>query len=792
MAWVSRDAGNLVGRDADLAQLRTLHAGARLLTVLGPPGVGKTRLGMHLAATVGRDYPDGVWFADVAAIADPTMLPHVLCRLTEARQEPGRTALDALVDHLRTRSALLILDGCERALEVCTALARTLCDSCPHLHVIAISREPMNTSGDTIWRTPPLAVPTLTAARDEVATTDSVQLMVARARQHDARFSITRANWAPIAEMCRRLGGLPLAVELVAPHISSRSTPVLPIAELREHTNREQILRTTLRWATANEQLPHLARLLLCRLSVFAGTFDADSAKTICSDRKLPRRTIESNLDRLANASLLVREATADAKRYRMLDSVREFALEQLSDSGEEDAFRNNLLEYMVGLAERVVPEAVDPAHATVLEREIDNIRAALSWALRRGEDLSALRLALAACSLWYFRGCYAEGSEWLERALQQAADAPPPIRARAAAWLGQLLQFRGEYAAAERWLTLAAELHQVSGDAVGSAFATGMLGQLLLMRGELERAREFASQAAERLESLGHPMHVASRLQLAIVSVEVGDLTAARAIIQQCAAQRPDPSGMLGAWLRFLEGRVGAAARNLVIARQCFTQALGASRALREQTAIVAALVELGYVDLGQHEPNQAQAAFLEAVDLARQSSDRMQCARAVEGLAGTVADDRPFLAIRLISAADRLRTLLGATAWPRDRGRAQSWLAAAQAQLSQREYVAAWELGQSDGIDEAVSLVWQFPPDAQSSTPQAPAFTVRERQIVRLLARAATNEQIARQLGIRPSTARTHVEHVMAKLGLHKRTEVVLWASQHVASDEISLARA
>jgi predicted ATPase/DNA-binding CsgD family transcriptional regulator len=795
MGNVPPEPSSFVGRAAELIALGKVQVGARLLTIVGPAGVGKTRLGLRLAASLGGSYPDGVWFVDLASVADTAMVAHTVARVLEVRQEPGQSALQALAGRLQNSQLLLILDNCEAVLDACAKLAPTLCDSCPRLHLLAISREPMETAGDTIWRVPPLSLPGTTAGRAEVASSEAVKLFVTRARARDSQFSVTTANCAEIGALCRQLGGLPLALELVAartwPSPGGEETRQLRLELAREvrggrhRLQQQQILRTTLDWA--HSHLTPSQRMLFRRLGVFAGNWSLDIARVVCADEHLSAGVVATELERLVDASLVVVEPQAAGTQYRLLDTVRGYAREQLRAAAELDALHLRLLMQLVYLTERVPPEALDPDHAALLEANLENVRTAMFWALTNGEAEYALRLATGTCSLWYFRGYYVEGCDWLERGLAVPWGAHTVTRARAAAWLGQLLQFRGEYTAAERWITHALEQHQALGDPLGCALSLGMLGQLVLMRGDLMRARGLCAEASERLTALDHSTNVASRLQSAIIAIELADFERANEVIGRCEAQPLESQLALAAWLRFLKGRLAEATGDLALAHSLLLEALQMSRTVPDQQATVTVLIELGHTQLERDSTAEALVSFAEAVELAQRSGERTQLARALEGVARSVAADQPAAAIRLAGAADRLRSAMGAIAWPSDRRRLAVWLPDARRSLKPRQYRAAWPARQASDVGQAVALARSLA-TAHASPARGDVLTLREQQVVALLAGALTTRQIATQLCISPATARTHVEHVLAKLGLHTRAQVVFWANQR--SMEVTLA--
>jgi predicted ATPase/DNA-binding CsgD family transcriptional regulator len=788
-------AGNLplehtsfIGREAELTELASVQGGARFLTLVGPGGLGKTRLGLRLAARVRSRYPDGVWFVDLSTVGDPGMLVHVVTRTLGVREQPGERPMQTLARRLRDAQLLLVLDHCDHQPIASADLVQQLLGACPRIRMLAISREPLNTEGDTIWRVPPLSLPPSTASdRTEDTASDAVLLFTARAHARNRHFSVTASNRAEINAICRHLQGVPLALELVAGRLASTTdadaTSRLRLALARQGKRRDngqmrqQIVRSTLSWT--HRELANGERVLFRRLGVFAGGWDAAGAQDVCADDKLPGSEIQRDLDRLVAASLLkVEPRDGGATVYRMLDTVRGYALAHLHAARESKALRLRLLAYMVSLAEREPPEALNAQHAAQLEAHLENVCASLSFAFAHREAEKGLRLATAACSLWYFRGYYAEGCAWLERGL--ALPGPANVtRARATAWLGQLLQIRGQYAAAENRITDSLKRHQALGDALGTGLSMDMLGQLLLMRGDLEGARTLCAEAARRLSALNPPGSIASQLQCAVIEIELGDLEGARSLIEQLDAQGLEAHPPLAAWLRFLKGRLAQARGDLAQAQTLLTDALRRSSTVDEQRAIVTTLVEIGYVQVETGAASQALSSLAKAAELAYRTGERIQLLRALEGLAYGLAVDRPATAVRLASAAVKFRSALGAKMWPSSRKRLDAWLPEALRSLRPRQYDAAWEAGQNLEAEEAIALANGVRTE-NARRSRANTLTAREREIVALLARALTTRQIADELAIKPATARTHVEHILAKLGMHTRAQVIVWASQ------------
>jgi predicted ATPase/DNA-binding CsgD family transcriptional regulator len=760
-----------------------VQGSTRLLTLVGPAGVGKTRLGLRLAAEVSEAYRDGVWFVNLTSVTDPSMLAHTVAQVMGARGEPGQSSLEALVQRLRGRHLLLVFDNCEHLLSACARFVGSLLGDCPQVHVMAISREPLDTVGDTIWRVPPLSLPT---DRTEVAASEAVQLFAARVRAKDERFAVTGANSAEIGAICRQVDGLPLALELVAARVGNTTNPKSvplpfrwPSSATRGRTGspRKRTLRRTLDWS--HRHLGEFERVLFRRLGVFAGSWDLSAAELICTDDRLSVDAVARGLDQLVAGSLAVVESHDQPVRYRLLDPIREYALEHLAAAAESDALFRRQLAYLVSLAEQYAPEELNANHVSLLERELENLRSAMARALEQGESESVLRLATAAGSLWYLRGYYAEGCDWLERGLALAGGDNTVARARALAWQGQLLQLRGEYAAAQRSIADALTRQRALGDAVGSALSMAMLGQLALMRGDIVRARGLCSEAAERLSELSHPGNVASRLQSGVIALELGEPEHARAVIDRCDAEGLHLSPPIAAWLMFLKARIAENSGHSTRARALLLETLQRSRALPERQAIVSALVELGHVEVDGQATAAALACFAEAVELAYTSDDRILLVRALEGLARCLATDRPSAAVRLAGATAGIRTRMGATPWPSDRRRTAAWLPKLVRRIRSHQRHSLWAAGQAESLEEVVALARSLAAGG-ASTSRAEQLTGRELEVVALLARALTNQQIAAELAISPATARTHVEHVLTKLGLHTRAQVAVWANQ------------
>jgi predicted ATPase/transcriptional regulator with XRE-family HTH domain len=496
---------SFIGRERELCEVRSLLSHAPLLTLTGAGGAGKTRLALATARELIGEYPDGVLLLELAALADPAFVVQSVATVLGLREEAHRPLLATLVDHLKDRRQLLVLDNCEHLVEACAELASALLRSCPHLRILATSRESLAVPGETTYRVPSLAVPDLAHVPDLEAMPAyaAVQLFVQRAQSRRPDFTLNIQNTRAVAEICARLDGMPLAIELAAARVGS--LPVEGIAQRladrfrlltggpRTVVPRQQTLRAALDWSwdllTAPEQR------LLGRLAVFAGGWTLDAAETVCVGDGMAGWEILDVLDALVNKSLaLLEETDADGEkgRYRLLETVRQYGWERLAESDETEAVRDRHLGWCLALAEAAAPQlrggSKQGQWLARLERAHDNVRAALGWARERGTDEQSLRLAGALYRFRYMRGFFSEGRGWLEAALTGTGPASAMSRARALNGAGLLAWQQSEYGRATALLEEGLTLQRNLSDKHGIASSLNNLGLVAYMQGDYGR----------------------------------------------------------------------------------------------------------------------------------------------------------------------------------------------------------------------------------------------------------------------------------------------------------------
>lgn len=426
-----------IGRTAQIEEGRELVANNRLVTLTGAGGAGKTRLAVQIAATMADRFCDGIWYVDLAPITDPDLVPVAIARAFGLPDQPGRSTLETLIRSIGDRQILVVLDNCEHLLDATAALAVDLLGACRHLTVLATSREPIAVDGEITWRVPSLSL------KDE-----SMELFADRARRASPAFQITDDNTAVVEEICRRLDGMPLAIELASAQVRALSVDEileglhdrfrLLTGGSRRAVRRQQTLHASVDWSHTLLTAPE--RVLFRRLSVFMGGFDLDAAQAVAAGGDIKSHQVLDQLALLVNKSLVIAENAAGRTRYRLLEMMRQYASEKLAESGEADAVRTRHRDHYTAIA-AVLDNPTRDSHEQMLERaetDIDNLRAAFAWSLENTDSEQAFALASSLLPLWLARGRIVEGAGWFDALLgERDADnleVAPPLRARALA----------------------------------------------------------------------------------------------------------------------------------------------------------------------------------------------------------------------------------------------------------------------------------------------------------------------------------------------------------------------
>jgi predicted ATPase/class 3 adenylate cyclase len=517
---------SFIGREHELTDVKNQLRNTRLLTLLGTGGLGKTRLSLQVAASVLDGYPDGAWLVDLAPMTDESLVPQAVASVLGVKEEAGRPVIEALVKHVKDRQLLIILDNCEHLLRGCSELAKRLLQSGPHLKILASSREHLHVSGETTYPLPPLSVPDPheRISLDTVTRCEAVRLFVARAREVQPAFQINDDNARAIADVCHQLDGIPLAVELAAKLVRA-----LSVQEIAAHLSdrfrlltrgdhsalpRQQTMRACVDWSY--NLLTDSERAMLRRLSVFAGGWTLEAAEVVGAGGNVEKADVLDLLTNLVEKSLVT--IAADAERYRLLDTVRHYALEKLHSSGEEEATRTRHLIFCVALAEAAGPQLVGPQQGTwvvLLDAERENILAAHAWCdhADQGAELG-LRLVHSVKHYWKYQGQLSLGYRVTVEALgRSGAQGRTLARARALLNAGQACCFMGRYGEAVEYLEQCLALARELGEKGIVSKAIQFLGMASLNQRDLVAARKYLEEALDLTNPLGDKRELAAAI---------------------------------------------------------------------------------------------------------------------------------------------------------------------------------------------------------------------------------------------------------------------------------------
>lgn len=698
---------SFVGRETESARVKALLGTTRLLSITGTGGAGKTRLALHAAAEQVEEHADGVWLVELAALADPRLVPQEVASALGVREEPGRALTQTLTDFLRPKRLLLIQDNCEHLLPACAALTDAVLRACPHVTILTTSRSPLGITGETVFPVPSLSLPDLQnlPSAENLSQFEAVRLFIERAEAAAPAFRVTNANAPAVAHLCHRLDGIPLALELAAARV--RSLPVEQIAARlddrfklltggsRAALPRQQTLRALVDWSYT--LLSEEEKIVLRRLAVFAGGWTLDAAEAVCAGSGVEDWQVLDGLSSLVDKSLVLFESDRDGPdRYHLLETIRQYAAERLAESGEAQVVRQSHTAFFLGLVEDLerAARAEGGAHEDWYEcmaEEQENIRAALARS-PVGPEAVEMVLALAGASFWfwYYSGRFSEGRTWLESALTAATTgtASPCARAKALAGAGCMALMLNDFAAARARLTESVSLCREANDNHSLGLALFLLGMMHTYGGDLVPGKQLAQEALEL--SRAHGSRVIVGYCLVLLGLHAG-----------------------------LEGDESGA-------EALFLESLTLARALRNRPHIGTALVRLGDLRQRQGRDEEAYAAYREGLAHARGGESVLNLARCLHGLAGLWAT-RGDLArtVALLSTTGALFERMGATMPQFEAVAYQGNVAAARAAVPEAIFRKAWEAGQTTSLDRVIeSALADWAPQSQAADAAADLF--------------------------------------------------------------------
>jgi predicted ATPase/DNA-binding SARP family transcriptional activator/DNA-binding CsgD family transcriptional regulator len=807
---------SFVGREREMLEVKRLILMTRLLTLAGAGGSGKTRLVLEIARDLIGAYPDGVWMVELAPLSEPGLVAQEVAGVLEIAEHPGEPLAHTLVDSLGKKEMLIVLDNCEHLIDATVGLAERLLRSCPGLRVLATSREPLGIAGEVVWQLDPLSLPDTYrwASVDGLMRYEAVRLFVDRARLRLPDFELTRENAGAVARVCRKLDGIPLAIELATARMGAlaveqvaqrleTSLDVLKGAS-RTAAARQRTLRATLDWS--HDLLSEAERALFRRLSVFAGGWTLEAAEAICSGDGTEQEEVLDLLGALVDKSLVVAGATADGTlRYRMLEPVRQYSRELLEQGEQAGEVRGRHGAFFLSLAEEAEPELAGSTQDVWVERleaEHDNMREALSRFLERGEDEPALRLGAALWRFWFLRGYLSEGIKWLEQVLAEGEPSASQARVKALEGMGWTFQYRGDQERAKATYEEMLELSRELGDKGNTATALNSLGTVAAQQGDNERARTLLREnleVIEELEAEGDPAaplkkHYVFNLLGYLAINDEGDHARGAALWEESLvlAREVGDGHLIGTALTSL-GHVALLQRDFERAKARSEEALAFAHELGSAGVEIAPsnLINLGLASLGLGEYERAMGPFEEALVTSRELGRTPQLIEVLEGMASLAgAMGKATRAARLWGAAEAARGVTGIDAFtPDEWALHEPHLASARSELGEAAWEDALAEGRAMALEEAAEYaLTEVADQSEAAIAQDPSayvesvgnLTSREREITLLVARGLTNRQISTELSISERTAANHAAKILRKLGLNSRAQIASWAAQ------------
>jgi predicted ATPase len=755
-----RQLTSFIGREKEIAEVRRLLSTAYLVTLTGSGGAGKTRLALQVAADVVEDYRDGVWLAEFAPVADPNLVPKTIASALDVPEQPERELVETLVADLRAKALLLVLDSCEHLLAACGDLAAALLRTCPQVRILATSREGLGIHGETLWRVPSLSVPEDVRhlpRLEDLVLYDAVRLFVDRAVTTAPGFTVTGENAPTVAQVCRRLDGIPLAIELAAARVK-----VLAVEQIAARLDdrfrlltggsrtvlpRHRTLRAAIDWSYS--LLSDHERAVLRRLSVFAGGWTLEAAEAVCAGGGIEAPDVLDLLTQLVDKSLVVAQTHGGEARYQLLETVREYGRERLHDSEAVEEVQRRHRDWYLALAEHVEPR-LDGREKELwldrLEKENDNLRASLDWSFERRDADAVMRLAKSLNHFWEIRGYWSEGLHWLEAALSLDDGAPSPMRARALNAAGALARLLGDtqravarleesvaayralgdkkgmanalvllgiaayrqsdYDRAVAFLDESTALSRAAGDKTTLAFSLYLLGILARVRGDYGQAETLCRESLTLNQASGINWKAGLALDgLGLVALCRGDYGRAKSLFQQALTLHEHEGYRFGqaaslnssSLLAYLQGDDEGA-------RALSERSLALSRSTGDKGAIARSLSVLGRVACRQGNFEEAVAKHRESLVLFRELGEKLGIIQALERLGSAAVAAAPVRAARLLSAAANVREAIGAPLPGYDRAEHDTAVDHLRALLDRAVFSAAWADGRAMTLEQAV----------------------------------------------------------------------------------------
>jgi predicted ATPase/DNA-binding SARP family transcriptional activator len=757
---------SFVGRIPEVAEVKRLCFRSRLVTLTGAGGIGKTRLAIKVATELVSSFRDGACLVELAPLSDPARVPQTVATALGVREQPGVPITDSLVVYLERRQVLLLLDNCEHLVDGSAQLADGLLRKCPDLRVLATSREPLGIGGESTWRVPSLPVPDLEGPTPAERSIEygAIALFADRAATALGSFDLTENNGPLVLQVCRRLDGIPLAIELAVGKLKALSLEQIAgrlddrfhllTGGSRTALPRQQTLEATIDWSY--DLLPAAQQAVLRKLSVFAGGFNLEAAEAVCSEAPDHNFEVLTALTGLIDKSLLLTSSKNGEIRYQLLETIGHYASRKLDAAGELVETRRRHRDWFLSLAERAQPELRGSNQVKWFERletEHDNLRAGFEWSLRQDQTESALRLASAMGFFWMFQGHIAEGREWLERAIGAAPAALSSLTATATAWAAQLAGDQYDYQKAVSWAAQSLEVFRGLEDHWGIGFCSLILGNQSLnqdeleaasrlfeeshahfrlsgsrpdlaksldrlgcvkwMKGDYDEAARLLSESRDLSSSIGNHWYAATAMvNLSRVALSQGSLSLASKLLGESLPMLNELNDVYHACMALhMQAIVARREKDYPRALLLLEQSAAPLRELGDPVFLNYCLGERGVVRWLQGSLDEALMLLRESATVSLQLRDKSGCAMWVEALGGVCLEmGEPMWAAKLFGAAEAMREQIGTPLAPHEQADHNSRVARLPSRRGRADVQNAWNFGRAEPLERLLSSLSEW----------------------------------------------------------------------------------